>query len=225
MSAAGLSDLNALDPVVDAVRGIMARDGSMPSERAVAEQLRVKRHTLRRALETLRATGEIGPARAGRRATPDASFGDTLASGTNPIEIVELRMVLEPPLARLAALRASPAEIERIEAAATTAPGADPGPADLAFHKLVAAGARNSLAAELYGLLRHVATDARLRLGDADEGRRCARRIAERDAEHAAIAGAIAARDPEGAERAMRDHLGAVQRQILARLAPGSKPA
>jgi DNA-binding FadR family transcriptional regulator len=145
--------------------------------------------------------------------------------GTNPLEIIELRMVLEPALARLAALRASPFEISRIQRAATTPAGANPGAADLAFHKAVAAGSRNSLAAEFYALLRHVATDARLRLGDSDANARCPNRIRGRDAEHAAIGEAIAARDPVGAERAMRAHLGAVQRQILNRLAPDAGAA
>ena len=214
-----------LAPLIDAVREIMAETGSMPPERAIAEQLQVKRHRLRRALETLRASGELEPARAGRRAAPDVRLGDDLASGTNPVEIIELRMLLEPPLARLAALRASPSEIKRIQRAASTPTGAEPGSVDLAFHKAVAVSSRNSLAAEFYALLRHVATDARLRLGEADENKRCPKRIAERDAEHTAIANAIAARDPDAAERAMRDHLGAVQRQVLSRLAPTSRPA
>jgi GntR family transcriptional repressor for pyruvate dehydrogenase complex len=213
---------DGLAPLVEAVREIIGETGSMPSERAIAQQLNVKRHRLRRALEALRAGGEIGPARAGRRASSDVRSGDALVRGTNPLEIVELRMVLEPALARLAALRASPFEISRIQRMATTQPGANPGAADLAFHKSVATGSRNSLAAEFYALLRHVATDARLRLGDGDANTQCPNRIRERDGEHAAIAEAIAARDPEEAERTMRAHLGAVQRQILSRLAPGT---
>ncbi len=210
----------SLQPLIEAVRGIVAATGSIPSERAIAEQLRVKRHRLRRALEALRAKGELEPSRIGRRPASEIRLGGDLAIDTNPIEIIELRTVLEPALARFAALRASPAEIERIGRAALTPPGTEPGSVDLAFHRAVASGSRNSLAADVYALLRHVATDARLRLGDADERRSCPNRIAERDAEHQAIARAIAARDPDVAEQAMRDHLGAVQRQILGRLGP-----
>jgi GntR family transcriptional regulator, transcriptional repressor for pyruvate dehydrogenase complex len=216
-------DAKSLGPIIEAVREIVAENGSMPSERAIAQQLQVKRHKLRRALETLRASGELEPARAGRRAAPDLRLGGDLASGTNPIEIIELRTVLEPALARLAALRASPSEIGRIQRATVTPADTEPGSVDLAFHRAVAAGSRNSLATEFYSLLRHVARDARLRLGATDENRRCPKRIAERDAEHAAIAEAIAGRDPDAAERAMREHLMAVQRQILARLSPGSR--
>lgn len=210
-----------LRPLVEAVRAVAADHASMPSERALAEQLNVKRHQLRRALEVLRDNGELAPARAGRPAVPDARRGEDLVRGTNPLEIIELRMVLEPALARFAALRASPFEISRIEQAATTPAAADPGAADLAFHKAVATGSRNILAGEVYALLRQVAKDGRVRIRDSDAGATCPKRISQRDAEHRAVAAAIAARDPEGAEQAMRRHLAHVQRQIVDRLAPG----
>jgi len=204
---------------MQALRAIVADSSAMPSERAMAEQLNVKRHRLRRALEALRESGELAPARAGRRAGRDPRRGEDFVRGTNPLEIIEIRTVLEPALARLAALRASPFEISRIERAAITPDGADPGAADLAFHTAVAAGSRNNLAGELYALLRQVARDGRIRLSDGDEATTCPKRIRQRDTEHAAVAAAIAQRDPEGAERAMRDHLTIVQAQILARLA------
>ena len=210
----------SLAEIVSALRGILAEGKGAPSERVLAERLNVKRHRLRRALEELRAAGELAPARAGRPRTAPARRGDDLARDTNPVEIIELRMMLEPALARLAALRASPFEITRIQRAATTPPGASAGAVDLAFHKAVAAGARNSLATELYALIRQVATDARLRFGNSDNPS-CPNRLRQRDAEHKAIADAIAARDPDAAEQAMRAHLGAVQRQILDRLGPG----
>jgi DNA-binding FadR family transcriptional regulator len=43
---------------------------------------------------------------------------------------------------------------------------------------------------------------------------RCAKRIAMRDAEHLAVAEAIARRDPEAAEAAMRAHLNSVHNQV-----------
>jgi len=211
---------DSLAEIVAAVRDILAAGQGKPSERALAERLNVKRHRLRQALDQLRAAGELEPARAGRPRTAAPRRGDDLARDTNPVEIIELRMMLEPALARLAALRASPFEIMRIQRAASTPPGASAGAVDLAFHKAVAAGARNSLATELYALIRQVATDARLRFGNSDNPS-CPNRLRRRDAEHKAIADAIAARDPDAAEQAMRAHLGAVQRQILDRLGPG----
>ena len=46
----------------------------------------------------------------------------------------------------------------------------------------------------------------------------CPNRVAQRDMEHHAVAEAIAARDPERAEAAMRTHLNEVHRIILGRL-------
>lgn len=206
--------------LLDAIREIIARTGGIPPERNVAEELNVKRHTLRRALETLRERGELEPARAGRRALTDVPQKNSLINSTNPLEVMELRLVLEPALARLAALRASPVEIERIRRAATTPSGANAISADMAFHKAVSAGARNSLASELYVLLHRVASDGRLRFTDSDVTL-LPERVRERDAEHQRIADAIAARDPEAAERAMWQHLSAVQQKVMGRLAPG----
>lgn len=208
--------------IVEAVRAVLSDGAGIPSERALAERLSVKRHRLRQALEVLRAGGEIGKAKAGRRAATPAPRGEDLVRGTNPVEVVELRLMIEPALARLAALRASPAEISRIVQASTTPAGASYGGADLAFHKAVAAGARNGLAVEFYQLLRQVGTDARVRL--AGETSTCPNRLARRDGEHRVIAEAIASRDPDAAEQAMRAHLAAVQRMIIERLNPGLNP-
>ncbi|MCK0198933.1 FCD domain-containing protein [Ancylobacter sp. 6x-1] len=214
-----------LDDLVEALRGIIARTGSLPPERTVAEELGVKRHTLRRALGLLRERGELEPARAGRRAAPVAGHDDgrSLINSTNPLEVMELRLVLEPALARLAALRATPVEIDRILRAASTAPDADPIAADMVFHKAIAAGSRNALASELYVLLHRVASDGRLRFTDSD-ATLLPERVRLRDAEHQAIAEAIAARDPEAAERAMWQHLATLQQKIMGRLAPGGLP-
>ncbi len=216
----GSRDDAGLDSLLDALRAIVARTGSMPPERTVAEELSVKRHTLRRALGVMRAQGELEPARAGRRAAPQPVEGASLINSTNPLEVMELRLMLEPALARLAALRASPAEIERIRRSAVTAPGADPNAADIAFHKAIAAGSRNSLASELYVILHRVANDGRLRYTDSDASL-MPERVRARDGEHAKIAEAIASRDPDAAERAMYQHLAAVQQKIMGRLSPG----
>lgn len=206
--------------ILEEIRAVLSEDGGIPPERVLAERLGIKRHRLRQALDQLRARGEIGRVKVGRRAArPAPPAGADLARETSPVEVIELRLMIEPALARLAALRASPAEIARIVQAATTPPGASYGGADLAFHKAVATGARNTLAASLYQLLRQIGTDARVRL--ADETTSCPNRLMRRDAEHRVIAEAIAARDPDAAEQAMRAHLAAVQRMIMERLSTG----
>lgn len=201
-----------LSALIEAVRGAIRTAGAVPPERDLAAELGINRHQLRKALKVLREAGEIEP-RAGKAETP---AWHELAHATNPIEVIELRSVIEPALARLAALRASPAQVDQIVAAVENADEDDYGGSDLVFHKAVADGARNGLASEFYRLLRAVGTDSRIRLGLPASV--CPKRRAERDAEHRAIANAIAARDPETAEREMRRHLANVQSQIMDRL-------
>jgi GntR family transcriptional regulator, transcriptional repressor for pyruvate dehydrogenase complex len=205
-----------LRDIVVALR-TMAVQRKLGSERAMAETLNVKRHQLRRALQAMRASGELAPAKAKRPALLGHN-GENLVRATNPMEVIEMRIAIEPFLARLAALRASPFEMAAIEHSATTAAGVDSGTADLKFHKLIAASSGNKLAASLYDLLRRVARDARLRLNGSQPT--CPKRVQQRDAEHRAIAQAVVARDPDAAERAMLLHLAAVQRIITERLNP-----
>src|SRR6516165_342509 len=97
-----------LQEIVVAIRAIAARQ-KLGSERALADALNVKRHQLRRALAAMRPNGEH------------------LVRATNPLEVIEMRIAIEPFLARLAALRASPFEMAAINDAATTAAGVDSG--------------------------------------------------------------------------------------------------
>lgn len=208
-----------LDMLKDAIRAMVADKKKLPSERDLAETLEVKRHQLRRALQALRANGELEPARAKRQPLVGHN-GESLVRATNPMEVIEMRIAIEPFLARLAALRASPQEMARIEQAATTASDADSGAWDVAFHKMIAAASGNKLAASLYSLLRQVSSDARMRLGSSTRPS-SPERVRVRDGEHRAIAQAIVNRDPEAADRAMRTHLASVQKRVMEQLNPG----
>jgi DNA-binding FadR family transcriptional regulator len=68
----------------------------------------------------------------------------------------------------------------------------------------------------MYMMLRQVGADARIHIPAARP--RPASRLRQRDSEHRTIASAIAARDPDGAERAMRAHLKMVHRQVMDRI-------
>jgi GntR family transcriptional regulator, transcriptional repressor for pyruvate dehydrogenase complex len=199
------------DTLARQLRARLAGGEQLPAERALAEQYAVKRHRVRQALALLREQGNLDASRKGGTAD-----GESLIRSTNPLEVIELRLALEPTLARLAAVRATPLEIGRILRAATTPSNMQRASADLVFHKLVAAASGNGLAADLYALLRKVGSDSRVRVQSIAPA--CPNRLAQRDQEHRAVAEAIAARDPECAEAAMRTHLNAVHRIILNRL-------
>lgn len=205
------------DELVQYLRDQLKADTELAPERILAEQLNVSRHTLRKALKTLRETGDLTPAKSGRRASSDAAPSSArLVLSTNPLEVMEMRMMIEPALARLAALRGSPDEISRILQTARSPAGVSPVQADQDFHRAVAAGSRNSLASELHILLHRVQNDERLRFTDRDgDASTTAERVKTRDAEHQMIAQAIAERKPAEAEEAMSRHLERTQRKLM----------
>lgn len=213
--------LLSVDDIVTAVRDIQRPGAKLPSERDLAEQLNVKRHQLRKALDVMRRSGDIKTVRTRRAPTAQPRYSEELVRLTNPLEVIELRLMMEPGLARLASLRASPLEIARIVDAATTPENAAYGEADFVFHLSVASAARNHLAGEFYRMLRQVGVDARVRISDMSAPT-CPKRIARRDAEHRAIADAISRREPDAAERAMRTHLQSVLQQINERSNAGA---
>jgi GntR family transcriptional regulator, transcriptional repressor for pyruvate dehydrogenase complex len=204
---------DGLERIIASIRRIQQDNGRLPSERQLADDLNVKRHQLRKALQSLREAGELQPRRAPRAIETLPGYGEELVQLTNPLEVLELRLIMEPGFARLASLRASSVDIERILEAATTPTGSPAGQADLAFHFAVLRAARNHLAEELYKTMRQVGFDSRMKIARAPSPT-CPNRIAIRDAEHMRVAQAISQRDPEAAEAAMREHLHAVQDQL-----------
>lgn len=216
-----------LEAVLDHLRKLLSENPKIPPERTLSEQLDVSRHTLRKALKVLRTSGELEPAKSGRRASSDkATPSARLVQSTNPLEVMEMRLMIEPSLARLAALRASPDEIARILQTSSSPKGLSPSQADQEFHRAVAAGSRNSLASELHILLHRVQNDARLRFTDSDsDSNTTVERVRERDSEHHKIAEAIAERNPDRAERAMYDHLERTQRKLTGQLGSRSTDA
>ncbi|MBW6417636.1 FadR/GntR family transcriptional regulator [Celeribacter sp. PS-C1] len=208
------------EDLVEHLRGLLKASEDLPPERILAETLKVSRHSLRKALKVLRDNGELTPAKSGRRAHSETSSpapsSAKLVQSTNPLEVMEMRLMIEPALARLAALRASPDEIAHILQTAHSPADLSPAQADQDFHRAVAAGSRNSLASELHILLHRVQNDARLRFTDADSDEHTTvERVKARDLEHQRIAAAIASRDPLTAERAMFDHLERTQRKLM----------
>lgn len=211
MSSTRLNGMGSpMDEVIAALRKYRQLGKEVPSERSLSETLGIKRHQVRKAILALRESGELATAQSAR---PGPTIGEDLVRLTSPIEVLELRLLMEPGLARMASLRASGVEISRILEAATTPTNMPPGEVDLAFHFAVAAAARNQLASEFYRMLRQVGFDARMRVARLSSSS-CPKRIAQRDAEHRRVAEAIALRDPDAADAAMRAHLHSVQMQL-----------
>lgn len=214
---AALSRLRALIEVDD-----VQLAGRLPPERALAEKIGVSRRAVRHALDMLEAEGRITrqqgrgtlicDARAG---TIDLSY--QLANVSNPVDTLEARMTIEPVLARLAALRGTQADFDKLfEAADTSRDARDPisyEKADAAFHRRVAVAARNPLLVTIFEALLHVASDRSWRHGR--ETAHCINNQARYAAAHRKIAAAVCERNQTSAEEFMRAHLAMVQQRLI----------
>jgi DNA-binding FadR family transcriptional regulator len=199
----------------------------LPPERALASELEVGRRSLRRALSILEEEGRISRQQGrgtfvnGVGAKPTRGI-EQMLEHTNPLEVIEVRLSIEPVMARLAALRASRCDIDKLHRLAEeTATASEPGQyeaADVAFHRRVAEASRNALFLSLCDTLSASRNDdAWRRIG---ENAHCYKRQAVHSGFHTEIASAIAARDGALAEKLMYDHLSDVQQHIYRHIFP-----
>ena len=196
----------------------------LPAERELAAQFRVSRTCVREAIRALELRGLVEV----RRGVKGGQFirsadSRTLAAGlamlfrshrVDPAELAEARAMIEPETARLAALRATAAELRQLatlleERLRLTAQGPDAHDLDLTFHRLVAQATHNSVQVLVANTLMDLEANrfrVGLRLG-ADEAVRVG-------AAHRRILSALTARDGHGAASRMRAHLMEIQRAL-----------
>ena len=204
--------LDRLRRLLDA--GDYAADGQLPAERELADRFGVGRRAVRRALDVLEIEGRIwrrqgsgtfagpGPHRA-------TDLISTLTAKTDMLEVMEVRVRIEPAIAQLAAIRASAAGVERLRqladkiAASRDADGRELW--DSAFHRAIAELAGNTLFLALFDVVDRVRQDEAWR--HIREAARSKGHLALYVQQHAAIVAAIADRDPSAAAAAMRQHL------------------
>jgi GntR family transcriptional repressor for pyruvate dehydrogenase complex len=197
----------------------------LPSTRELARVFGVSQAVVREALKALEQAGVVQLrhgsgtfVRDGVRELLDQNLGGgVFADPGNLLYLLEFRFALEGEAARLAATRATTADIAAIEDAfralsRAVDEGALGAEADVAFHLAVAEAAHNPVFLQVIGyanrLFRTSVTIARAKsLAYVDRPRA----VLE---EHREILAAIQRRRPEEAEAAMRRHI----RQAMARL-------
>jgi GntR family transcriptional repressor for pyruvate dehydrogenase complex len=192
----------------------------LPSERELMREFGVGRPAVREALFHLQRMGLV-ELKAGARArvaapTPKAvvenlsgSVRYLLSSPDGVRHFQEARAFLEIGLARYAAEHATVSEIEALRSAleANRAALGDLGKferTDVAFHYVLAVIPRNPIFTTLHAAFVEWLVEQR-RVTLNWRGRQGTAQLAYEA--HAAIYRAVAARDPDEAERAMRDHL------------------
>ena len=214
----------ALDKLRELIgKGELGADGRLPTERALAESLAVGRRAVRRALEVLEAEGLLWRRQGagtfvGERPDVWSNQVEALVAGTDIMEIMEVRLRLEPQLAQLAAMRAKPDEIARMRnLAEKTGQSTDADSKELwdgALHRQIAQSAGNQLFLSIFDVIN------RIRQDDAWQSIRERARNTGKDPkasyfQHIAIVDAIAARDPGKAGEAMRLHLLMHQERLI----------
>lgn len=203
--------------------------GRLPPERILAAQIGVSRRAVRNALCKLEAEGRITRQQGRGTLICDAEaanvdLSEQLAKLTNPVDTLEARMAVEPALARLAALRGTQADFDKLfESAEASRVAKDPlsyEKADAAFHRRIAIAARNPLLVTIFEAVLQVASDRSWRHGR--ETAHCINNQARYAAAHKKIAAAISDRNPKSAEECTRGHLAMVQRQLIEHAFPSS---
>jgi DNA-binding FadR family transcriptional regulator len=195
---------DTIDTVVQKIRDITVDFGQLPAERILAERIGVNRYAVRKALSLLRADEQIPaskPRSSGRRKTRDMRIADM----TSPAECWEVRLSIEPEIARLATMRGTISEIQAIEAAhARSEPTVFDLEIDIAFHRAIAVASHNMLALHLLEQVLDITRDPGFRSKfpafTAETGWQ----------HHQMIVEAIRERRAFDAERAMRLHLTAI---------------
>lgn len=197
-------------------RGEFVPGGRLPAERELARTFGVGRSSLRSALDQLEAEGRIWRHVGQGTFVTESKSTDVVTrlrfdSAPSPADVFELRQMVEPPVAAMAALRATSDEIERlgqlVDQGYRVADGQEWERIDDAFHRTLASASRNPLLLSVLETLNAV------------RGKK--QRVAERTYadDHRALAERVRGRDPAGAAAAMRTHLREVYRSILGDLA------
>lgn len=190
----------------------------LPPERVLAENLAVSRTTIREALHELEQrrllsrTPGRGTIVLPRPAAASAMLDTLACDDAEQANVAELRMLVEPQIAALAAHRARPADLVLLEdILAASHAGLSPAESlqqDVAFHVQLARTAGNPLLVSLCELSNVWVQQVRAR----SHATMAARRSSFEG--HRAIYRAVENHDPDLAQQAMADHLAAVERLV-----------
>lgn len=198
-------------------------EGRLPTERSLAETLNVGRRAVRRALEVLESEGLIWRRQGagtfvGERPDGWGEHVDELVAGTDIMEIMEVRLRIEPQLAQLAAMRAKPSEIERMrQLAEKTGQSTDADSKELwdgAFHRQIGQSAGNKLFLSIFDVVNRIRQDSAWQ-SIRERARNFATDPRTSYEQHLAIVEAISQHDPARAGEAMRQHLLMHQERLI----------
>lgn len=204
------------------VGGALEPGDKLPSERELVQRFQVSRSSVRDAIRTLELIGLVRSRQGNGTVVCDVS-ADALVVPLSTVllrkrdlvaELLDVRKMIEPPLAARAAERATAEEISHLgellrrqqQKMRRREPATEE---DTEFHYTIALAARNSVVRKVLDVLMDLLRDSRTR-GLQVRGR--PRRSLEG---HRRIVRAIRRRDPRAAESAMRRHLQEIDEVLL----------
>jgi len=202
-------------------RGELRPGDQLPPERALAEQFQVSRASVREALRTLELLGVVETRPGGgtfvRQVSPDdlmKPLQSLIARGHSVRDVIEVRGVVEPALAALAAERIGEeqlAELRQIlaEQERKVAAGEPYIEEDTRFHQVIGDAAHNDLLTTMLSVIWDVLRTSRESWAQTNQ-----RAHASIDA-HKRILDALVRRDSGAASAASADHIRAVGEGIL----------
>ena len=190
----------------------------LPAERQMAYSYGVSRNTIREAIKVLTENGIVTSRRGAGTFVAADGLGALLAnvekSQQRLREIFELRRLLEPQIAALAARRITDDQLDELAGIvhmqqSGSASGAEQAALDERFHRLIARAAGNSLLGELYDKLQELVAESR----SEDLQNRTRSQLSH--SHHAQLVSALRQRSPEAAASLMHRHMEAVEHSLL----------
>jgi GntR family transcriptional regulator, transcriptional repressor for pyruvate dehydrogenase complex len=238
---AGLTELNRTPRrklstrVVEAIRadllaGSIPPGHKLPTEMQLTAQFGVSRTVVREAIAALAADGLV-ESRQGAGIFVTRHLTSTLGAMasemgrrvSSALNVLEVRLAIEVESAALAAERRSPSQEAAIQEAffefeMLLRRDEPTGPADLAFHRAIAAATGNPSYLDVLDALGRRAIPCDISSPDSTEFVQDREYQMSLQREHLAILNAISARDSAGARAAMRAHLTNSQTRYSARM-------
>ena len=207
------------EEVADRIRVLML-DGTfppgepLPSERHLAERFGVSRGSIRDALRTLETIGLL-ETRHGQGTFPHELSVERLVAPLASVmayrsdlqdELLDVRRMFEPAVARAAALRATDEDFADLQRILDTQRqklknGQSAIKEDTAFHAILARATRNRVVMSIMATLNDLLVESRTQ--SLQQKGRPARSIDG----HESVVAALRRRDPEGASQAMYNHI------------------
>lgn len=209
------------------LEGRYAPGEKLPAERQFASAYGASRATIRTALSRLESERLVTRRPGAGTFVNVRALGEReeIAELTSPLELIEVRLGLEPNMVRLAVLNATGRDIERLASAISRmeTSGGDIESFtlwDKEFHQLIAEATRNPLMVWIYREINDVRTHSQWNAMKYKV--LTPQRIAEYNEQHLALYEAIRARDIEAAVAVVTHHLHYARRQLMGANSPES---